>query len=229
VISSSQTDNAEVLEQIITYLEDQDSGFVIVEVNQQKLQREIVHHIRSHFPENQCHIIDLLSTSVDASPLAAVRDSVTNMPDVKIFLILNFHELAGDHREDRIRIVRELNFSREAYCRVNKLLVFLLPTYFVDLIIRHAKDFFDFVPVTFSLKSESIPSRNSVIEHRRPFLGKKFLENQVAYLKDALVSRDLTQKSIGKKFEALGDCYEQLFKYRDALESYENSLGPWIV
>ena len=222
--SSNQTENAEILDQLITYLEDQDSGFVIVEVNEQTLQQKAVNRIQSRFPESQCQTIDLSSVSFDTSPLSNIRHSVANMPDVKIFLILNFQALAGDKREDRIKIVRELNFSREAYYRLNKLFIFFFPTFFVDLIIRHAKDFFDFIPVTFSLKSQSIPSRNSVIEHRRPFLGKKFLENQVAYLRDALSSGDLTQKSIGEKLEALGDCYEQLFKYRDTLESYENSL-----
>ena len=225
MISSSQTENAEVLDQLITYLEDQDSGFVIVEVNEQKLQREAIDHIRSHFPVNQCHIIDLLHISVDASPLAAIRNSVADMPDAGIFLILNFHALAGNRRQDRIRIVRELNFSREAYYRLNKRLVFFLPTYFVDVIIRHAKDFFDFVPVTFFLKSELMESRDSVIEHRESFPDRKFLENQIAFLKDTLTSGDLNKEGKGEKHEILGDTYILISQYNDALESYRKSLS----
>lgn len=222
---SSQTENAEILDQLITYLEDQDSGFVMVEVNEQTLQQKAVNRIQSRFPESQCQTIDLSSISFDTSPLSNIRHSVANMPDVKIFLILNFQALAGDQREDRIRIVRELNFSREAYYRLDKLLVFFLPSYFVDLIISHAKDFFDFVPVNFFLKPEMIESREFVIEHRESFLDRKVLENKVAFLKDTLTSGDLSREEKGEKYEILGDNYVLIFKYNDALESYRKSLS----
>lgn len=215
--------NEKELERALLYLEDQDAGFAIAEVNEAALERRAVDHFLDRLPEGECGVIDLKQLPPQTRPAAFIRDSVADAPETRAFFILNLPVAAGEGSEAREQMVRELNFSRDVLARLDRLLFFFFPTWFVDLVIRQAKDFFDFVPVVFPLKAEAPEGREAVQAPETPLLDKTYLENRIAFLKETLASGDLGKEEAAKTHEDLGDCYEQLSEYEAALAHFRKA------
>jgi len=174
------------------YLEYTDSGFVIIEANASVLQQKAAAYLTRRVSSKKILTIDLKAAPPDATHLSVIRQKAYENPDVSVFLILNFHTLADRIETKEIGLVRDLNFSREPYARLNKVLVFFLPSFFVDLIIRRARDFYDYVPIKFKLASED---SGRLIWQNKPSdtADETFLRNRILFLQDMTDSGELSE------------------------------------
>jgi len=213
------------LNKAVLYLNNLDSGFVIIEVNEYHLQKAAVEYITGRLTREKSLIVNLKNFShEDSTHLDVVKKNVMENPDVSVFLILNLHALAKQISTGELGLVQDLNFSREPYARLERVLVFFLPVYFVDLVIRHAKDFFDFVPVTFKLLSKDVHTWKQPDE-KWGMADEKFLRNRIGFLKARLESDSLTDSEKAPKLSDLADCYGQLYEYNEALNTYRDALS----
>ncbi len=219
-----QAEMSEILDKAVLYFGDLDRGFVIIEVNEYILQKDAIAYITSNLTQKKCLVADLKGIShEETTHLHFVRKNVMENPDVSVFLILNLHTLAKHIKTGEQGLIQDLNFSREPYANLKRILVFFLPVYFVDLIIHHAKDFYDFVPVTFKLLSKDVRKWEQPDE-QWVMADEKFLHNRIGFLESFLESDSLTDKEKAGKLSDLADCYAQLYKNKEALDIYKKVM-----
>jgi tetratricopeptide (TPR) repeat protein len=222
---------AKELDDAVLYLEDADSGFVIIEVNEPRLQDTAIEHIASGIAPKKCLVIDLKNIPSDTTHLNAVKQKAAENTDVAVFLILNLHtckpptqHISSKHSPDKrddIALVRDLNSCRDAYNALGKILVFFLPVFFVDLMFRHARDFLDYVPVKFKALSEPVHELDNI----RELADEKFLRNRIAFLKSVLESEDLSESEKADKLYKIAECYLKLYEYETALNHFQEALA----
>lgn len=124
-----QPELIKTLNKALLYFEGLDSGFVIIEVNEYHLQKHAVEYITDHVSEKQTLVLDLKNLPPDTTHLDFVRKNAVENQNVSVFLILNLHTLAKKIRTGEVGLVRDLNFSREPYAGLNKILVFFCPLF----------------------------------------------------------------------------------------------------
>jgi tetratricopeptide (TPR) repeat protein len=215
--------NENELQRALLYLEDQDAGFAIAEVNEAALERRAMERLLERLPEGSCGVIDLKQLPPETRPASYIREAAANAPETRAFFILNLPVAVGEGPEAREKMARELNFSRDVLARLDRLLFFFFPTWFVDLVIRHAKDFFDFVPLVFPLKAETEEAGEAARVAETAPADKTHLENRIAFLKQTLASGELSEEEAAQTHEDLGDCYRQLSEYEAALAHFRKA------
>ncbi len=213
--------NAETLERLMLYLESQDSGFVIVEVNENQLQKQAANYVADRL---RSIVVDFKESPHIVNPYQEIKKRIEKYNIAKICLILNMHTLKNTQASLE-KLVRDLNFAREAYSGLEKILVFFFPVFFTDMVIRLAKDFFDFVPVVFRLEPESSQMPEYKIEkEQKEILDENFVKNRIAFLENYINETNLSKKELTKKYNDIAKCYEQLSKYDKALDYYKQAL-----
>lgn len=211
------------LDKAAIYLEHEDSGFVIIEANAPVLQQQAAAYLTGKVSSKKILAIDLKTAPRDATHLSVIRQKASENPDVSVFLILNFHTLADRIETKEIGLVRDLNFSREPYASLNKILVFFLPSFFVDLLIRHARDFYDYVPIKFELVSED---SGALIWQNKPTdtADEIFLGNRILFLRDMINSGELSEGKKAEKLFELAKSHGKLYQHDEAIQRYQQAL-----
>lgn len=146
-------DNKETLDKLVLYLEDIDFSISIVEINEPAYQRKIIDFLKQKFNE-KINVIDLKNSEL--APLEEIKRQIDKETNSEIIFILNLHQLVNQNFTNQ-EIIRDLNFSRDLYTKFDKTIVFFIPTYFVEMIINQAQDFYDFVSLTFKFHPKSKP------------------------------------------------------------------------
>ena len=159
----------------------------------------------------------------DSSHLATIRKCVEENPDFEVVLVQNLHTLSEQYGGD-VELGKDINFSREAYADLKKIFLFFWPTYFVDILMQNAPDFWDFVPVKFKFLSESAGIFQSV-DPDREMADERYLRNRAAFLEKILQDGNLPEKERLEKLVDIAHIYEKLYAYDNALVKYNEGLG----
>ncbi|MBI5695874.1 MAG: tetratricopeptide repeat protein [Nitrospirae bacterium] len=207
------------LDKLLLYLEDADTGFSTVEVNEPRRQAEIVEFIKTNLTSKKTITVDLNGLSSDTTHIAEVRRRANDAPDADVILVLNMHTLAGSGEKDQVGFVRGLNFSRELYSGIDRLIVFFFPSYFVDLVLKHAGDFYDFSPVNFKFLSVE-KSAFEWMEPGRDTEDEVSLRNRAAFLETVLDSYSLSDRERADKLYELAGLYKKLYMFDAAREKF---------
>ena len=210
------------LKSLLFYLENSDSGFCVVEVNEAYKQSEIVDYILKSLLVKKVLLVDFAAMPEDSSHLVTIRKCVEENPDFEVMLVQNIHTLSEKYGGDE-ELVKDINFSREAYADLKKIFLFFWPTYFVDTLMQNAPDFWDFVPVKFKFLSEFKGAFQSV-DPEREMADERYLRNRAAFLEKALQEGNLSEKERLEKLVDIARIYESLYEYEKARSKYYESL-----
>lgn len=213
------------LEELLIYLEDADRGFSIVEVNQYEKQTEILKKIELEVPESKKIIIDFKKEHLNenSTHINFIKKISKENPNIDIIIILNLPFLGESDTEIEEQLVRDLNFSRDIYANLNKLLVFFLPSYFVDLLIKRAVDFWNFVSVKFDFISTAFMGRKVQIDEPI-IIDKNFLDNRKTFLENLLKNDKISDAERLDALTKLAKTLQDLYKFDKAENYYFQSL-----
>ncbi|MBF0464228.1 MAG: tetratricopeptide repeat protein [Nitrospirae bacterium] len=209
--------------ELLIYLQNIDVSFVIVEVNEPARQEAIVAELTAALSGRKITTVNLQDTDVSTGYLTEIRKHIDINPSVEILLILNIHKVKMESADDATALLTNMNLSRELYLKLNKVLVFFLPTYFVDLVIKTAKDFFSYVSITFKFLDVD---KQPFMELSSPeeYFNEQEVNNRILFLENTLNTYKLTERERGKVFYDLGENYRKVYKYDTALKNYSKSL-----
>ncbi|NDV27099.1 tetratricopeptide repeat protein [Desulfovibrio sp. JC010] len=216
-------DRFQELEKVVDYLENADSGFVIVEVNDRRSQNNCVSFLETELISKKIVSIDLEYMPDDFRPANFIESAVKDFSEAKVFCVLNMSGLAKGDREEEIRMLRSFNMAREKLDNLDKLLVFFFPSYFVDLILRYALDFYDFASLRIKIPNPERPFMDRG-EYEPEFADEKYLSNRVEFLKSRL-GLGLDDEERFKVLMDLGDCLGKLYRWDEAIEVFEGAVG----
>ncbi|MEO5356157.1 MAG: tetratricopeptide repeat protein [Nitrospirae bacterium YQR-1] len=209
--------------ELLLYLQNIDTCFVIVEINEPLRQDEIVAALMADLSGGNITTIDLKDTDNLTGCLDEIRTCIEKNPSVEIILILNLHNMKMGGGNDKTALLTDLNLSRELYLNLNKALVFFLPAYFTDLVIKIAKDFFAYVSITFKFP---VVHRQPLMEFatQSEYFNEQDVKNRILFLEHTLKTYSLTEKECGKTYHDLGENYKKIYELDKALENYQKSL-----
>lgn len=213
----------ENLEELLIYLEDADRGFVVVEVNQQDKQEELLKRIHeSNFCKKILEVDFVRGLATEQMDhLNIVKKEVLKNPETEIVLILNLTAFFQESTIQKDELIRDINFSRDIYASLNKLLVFFLPSYFVDDLIRKAVDFWSFVSVKFDfIPTPEISLNYSQLEFEFP--DEKVLKNRKAFLEKLLTGEVLSDL---EKIDIIAE-YARVLQY---LYDFDNAEKYYLM
>lgn len=210
------------LHKVVDYLTHADSGFVAIEVNDRISQNKCISFLETELTSKKIISVDLENTPEGMRPDNFIKSSVEENSDVSVFCVLNMSSLGKGEREDEIELLRNFNMGREKLADLDKLLVFFFPSYFVDLILRYAGDFYDFAPLRVIIPNPERPFMERR-EYEPEFADEKYLLNRVSFLKSRL-DGDLDDEERFKVLMDLGDCYGKLYRYEEAIEVFEGAV-----
>jgi tetratricopeptide (TPR) repeat protein len=225
----------EDFEKLVLFLQDLDNGFAIVEINEPAREHKIIGLLKKNVSKN---ITEIDLSKSQYNPLEEIKKSIRENGDIEILFITNLHQ-SGNEKYSFSEIIRDLNFSRDLFAKLNKIFVFFIPTYFTDLIINNAQDFYDFVSFTFKfpikdtelLKGPDPLLDDAELRHyrnRAKFLEALLNENTEKNLELVSLLRELGNayykiKNANKAMEYLGKAIET------AGELGDKTLGAEIV
>jgi tetratricopeptide (TPR) repeat protein len=176
-----------IIKSINIYLENVNNSLVLVEVNEPIRQIEIIESIKNKIKDKNILEVDLLNTKLNH--LEKVQECIKNdTKNSEIVLVTNLHQISNkiENNINDSELVRDLNFSREPYAKLKKVIVFFLPVYFVDLVIRNAPDFYDFLSVKFRFKSEDKISNEALKIQINDDIDERYVKNRINFLESIL-------------------------------------------
>jgi tetratricopeptide (TPR) repeat protein len=216
-------EDEKILARLLLYLKTADTGFVMVEVNEPDQINSIISYINENLKDKKNLSIDLRGLLDNKNHLYEVQDQVKDNPECEVLLIQNLHTLAQGVYTGNVGLLRDLNFSREPYANLNKLIVFFFPIFFVDLMYKHALDFLDWIPLKFKFEPDKSPAFER-ISPEREFADEKFTRNRIAYLESTLDKGGFTDKERAERLFDIADGYFKLYENEKALELFDECL-----
>lgn len=216
------SDRFQELHKAVDYLTHAESGFVVIEVNDRVSQNKCISFFETELTSKKIISVDLENTPEGMRPDNFIKFAVEDNPDIPIFCVLNMNGLGKGVREDEIMLLRNFNMGREKLADLDKLLVFFFPSYFVDLILRYARDFYDFAPLRITIPN---PERQFMDrrDYEPEFADEKYLLNRVEFLKSRL-DGNLKDEERFKVLMDLGDCYGKLYRWDEAIGVFERAV-----
>lgn len=216
----------DIIKSINIYLENVNNSLVLVEVNEPIRQIEIIESIKNEIKDKNILEVDLLNTKLNH--LEKVQECIKNdTKNSEIVLVTNLHQISNkiENNITDSELVRDLNFSREPYAKLKKVIVFFLPVYFVDLVIRNAPDFYDFLSVKFRFKSEDkIPSELKNIEINDD-VDERYVKNRINFLESILEDYGDIDANYIKHLIDLSNNYELLGYYNKSKSKLIDALN----
>lgn len=209
------------IKKIIHYLKNLEHGFVFVEVNEPVRQDKIISLIKKEVSNKKIITVDLKNTKLNH--YEEIEDQ-SNKYNPDIIFIINFHLISKLSRNIfQSEIIRDLNFSREIYNKLKKTIVFFLPTYFIDLIIKSAPDFYDFVSIVFKFPTEN----ESLIDKFPSFedeINTRFLKNRATFLESVLEEKNIEPNEYIDSLMNLSNIYLELKMYKESKTKSNDGL-----
>ncbi len=196
-------DQLAALDKAHLYIREAETGFLLLEANSAQLQAEAIAHLRDSFPVVDTLFLDAESIP-DTNPFPELAERIRSAPEAKIVFIQGLHTRTSGHDEE-LALIRALNLNRDTLANLQRMLVCVLPAYFVDLIYRYAQDFKDYTPVIIRL-SQSLevrpetampryftPADDEVLGNRASFLQDKLRNNTAPSLQRLQILIDLAK------------------------------------
>lgn len=223
-----------IIKSINIYLENVNNSLVLVEVNEPIRQIEIIESIKNEIKDKNILEVDLLNTKLNH--LEKVQEYIKNdTKNSEIVLVTNLHQISNkiENNITDIELVRDLNFSREPYAKLKKVIVFFLPVYFVDLVIRNAPDFYDFLSVKFRFKSEDKISDVNINITIDDDIDERYIKNRINFLEAILEDYgDIDANYINhvidlsKQYELLGLSNKSKVKLESIIKLIDEKINP---
>ncbi|ETR65265.1 MAG: hypothetical protein OMM_14528, partial [Candidatus Magnetoglobus multicellularis str. Araruama] len=122
--------------------------------------------------------IDMKEFSPDISFTHFITQKVKENDTRSIIVIKHLNHISKYYPSKEVDVARVLNFSREFLSDLQKIIIFILPEHFVNILIKYAKDFYDFVVTTYAFNTygdiriesdEELKPNTAYLDNRREF------------------------------------------------------------
>lgn len=214
MISPAEIDT---LKEAVVYIKNAGTGFMIIETNSSFKEREALGLLISNLKDQPKLVIDFKKEKTPALFFSRIKRRINSNKTAKVIYITNLYLMTAN-RNNAIQLARDLNFNRDLYYNSNKIFVFFFPVFFVDLIVRYARDFYDYVSATYKMTNTF--DDNALI-YNTDFADELHTRNRATFLEEIVKKR----KIIGKNEKLnnlveLGLCYAKLNEIINALKAF---------
>jgi len=207
----------EILKEAVVYIKNAGTGFIIIETNSSLKEREALALLNSNLKMQSKLVIDFKKEKTPNLFFSRIKRRININKTAKIIYITNLYLMTAN-RTNAIQLARDLNFNRDLYYNSNKVFVFFFPVFFVDLIVRYARDFYDYVSATYKMANSF--DDNALI-YNTDFADELHTRNRATFLEEIVKKRKII--GINEKLNnlvELGLCYYKLNETINALKVF---------
>jgi tetratricopeptide (TPR) repeat protein len=204
--------------EIEAFINNSDGGFLIVESNNAIKDQELLIALKKRL-KNKGLTVDFAKDKKPSLFFNRVKRRLANESSHVIF-VTNLYSMTAN-TENAISLARDLNYNRDIYYNSNKIIIFFFPVFFVDIIIRHARDFFDYVSSSYNIAETNI----DITVDSSDFADERQLKNRIAFLEGIVRTRKfITNQDKLDKIAELGNSYLELFDTKSAKRVFSKGL-----
>jgi tetratricopeptide (TPR) repeat protein len=232
--------DAKELGLLINALKIKDSGFFLVEVQDNQVRDDLVLKIKVALGrvEKRAAIIDFLLMGNKSIP-AFVSEQVRATSHTQVFFIKNLETKAGEFPAN---FLRQLNMARESIYALKKNFVFFVYPKFKQLFMIFARDFFSWIPQRYVFEKGYIEPREFAgsikMEEKVKFKGdkdRKYLIELIDIYEKQLESapKDITFRieniigPLADLYHEIGDFQKEIPLRLKIVEFYKNSYEAY--
>ena len=200
------------IEKLRLFLTHAKQGFVILETMKPSYIKNMIYDQLNL--QSKAVIIDMKTFSPRLTSLTYfITQKVEAHENRSIVVINHLNHISKYYPTGDFDVAQIINFSRDLLSDFNKIFIFILPVYFVNVLIHYAKDFYDFVILKIEFQTD---------DFLQPDL--KFLKNRLIFQKDLLANCNNPTKKAKIIDEIASIEKEYMAKTGEAFGMPENKL-----
>ncbi|MBF0551875.1 MAG: hypothetical protein HQK60_15240 [Deltaproteobacteria bacterium] len=208
---------------LITALSKKDSGFYLVDAPDNATLGDLVVKIKAALKKEgkNSAVLDFSNRGPAESISEFVARTVEKEPGVQIWFLKN---MAFPEREVTVDFLRNLNHAREAVYALNRNFVFLVYPHIAELMMKHARDLFSWIPQRYSFEGQPFTPRDLAMslrmEEKLRFVGDKdmeYIRQLIDLFKEQLQEAAEDQELTARIKESLADLYRLAEDYEDEI------------
>lgn len=208
----------EVVVELGVFINNSDGGFLIVESNNATKDHELLVALKKKI-RNKGVTVDFTKYKKPTLFFNIIKRRLVQESSEVIF-VTNLYTITAN-TDNAISLARDLNYNRDIYYNSGKMIIFFFPVFFVDIIIRHARDFYDYVSSSYNIAETNM----EIAVDARDFADERQLKNRIAFLESIVKTKKfITNQDKLDKLAELGKAYLELFDPRSAKRVFNKGL-----
>lgn len=215
----SEHDNS-LASELNAFILHSNGGFFIVESNDATKEREFLSLVKKNARVRSA-TVDFSKERKPSLFFTRIKQKISQSPNVKVIYICNLYRITAN-KNNAIKLAQDLNYNRDLYYNTDKIFIFFLPVFFVDIILTHARDFYDYVSSSVNISEGSTLYDLADVSD---FADVHQAHNRICFLRNYNhKNRKLTLKEKYEYLNELGSLYLDIYEVNSAISTYKKGI-----